>query len=82
MNWLKILQIIETLAAVLAQLLAPKPGVAAPAAQTDEAASVTNSLTILSTLYQAHATEPPATQAKVTGNTETAHEYLKPLTGL
>ena len=79
MNWLKILQIIETLAAVLAQLLAPKPGVAATAAQTDEAASVTNSLTILSTLYQAHAADPaPATQAKVE-----AHEpYLKPLTGL
>jgi hypothetical protein len=94
MNWLKILQIIETLAAVLAQLLA-KPGVAAPAAASDAlnvasadtseyAASVTATLATLTTLAGTHLgpgvapVGPPATQAKVE-----AHEpYLKPLTGL
>jgi hypothetical protein len=78
LNWLKI---IETLIAVLAQLMATKSGGAAPAAQTDEIESVTNSIATLTALCQAHskaAMEPPAAQAKAE-----AHEpYLKPLTGL
>jgi hypothetical protein len=57
MNWINILQIIETLTAILAKLLASQPGVAAPAdAAHDEAVtSVTNSIATLTKLYQSHA---------------------------
>ena len=57
MNWTIILQVIETLTAILAKLLASQPGVAAPAdAVHDEAViAVTNSISTLTKLYQSHA---------------------------
>jgi hypothetical protein len=91
MNWLNLFKIIETLAAVLAQLFAaqPVPGATAAAAASADVsasiASVTATLATLSALAGTHVGSgvapvvvPPATGAKVE-----AHEpYLKPLTGL
>jgi hypothetical protein len=60
MNWINILQIIETLTAILAKLLAsqPAPGATAPAVATshdDAVTSVTNSIATLTKLYKSHA---------------------------
>ena len=86
MNWLNLFKIIETLAAVLAQLFAAQqaPGATAPAAASPDTsasiASVTATLATLSALAGMHVAPvvPPATGAKVLAS----EPYLKPLTGL